>query len=109
MNEKDKLRKGSKRAMRTCQRGSKSMKNGSKLNKPFSKPSSRRGKGGKIMFPTDNEARKVAVQSRDVDERVRHNKRNEELTERGQNMDTLSKVSTGAMSSIAKALGNHPA
>lgn len=69
--------------------------------------SSKGRKGGQVMFPTDNEARKVDVQSKDQQERVRHNKREEELTQQGQALG----VANAAMNAIGRALpklGNHP-
>lgn len=68
------------------------------------------GKGGKLMFPTDNEARKNEITNRDVKEKIRHNKVNEELTKRGQNTALAGQITGSALrslGSVAKVF-NHP-
>lgn len=109
MNEKDKMNKKSGCHTNGGKPKITLKKRNTKSKSVFFKPSNKRSKGGKIMFPTDNEARKVANQSREVDEKIRHNKRAEDLTERGQVIDAVSHLGGSTVRAIPRILGNHPA
>jgi hypothetical protein len=70
----------------------------------------------KKMFPTDINMRNSDTQAGELQERKRHNKRSEELEERGQNMQmggnamsTLGKIYSGIGGAAIGALArNHP-